>query len=714
MRDRSASKAGSGSGLGLAAPSRPLQKPSSRSPLATGPSPRPATDAPIPSPFPLLATPYQPHRQARKEYGIPFHGQRIYRRAQFIREFNFNTFAGLFCSYHFEILARSTLIGFRSIDLQHIGLPFSDHLLQILMSSRQLSRLTLGRGMHIPVEVLAYLESCFEDLTELRLIDCPDSMGDNELEQILRCCSRLETLEIHGEVFTDKSLAWIAKSCVNLEVLILEAPKITSSVIEQIAASCPKLKSWTLLDCMALDNTAIEALQHRYCRVNPSSRYAKRLSALMPPALDCFQGLALDHPLPMTVPSNYHPDSYPYLTAGDGADRQSMLTSMSQAGAFATSRYPSSTVSSPSTSSISSHVSDTDHVPSTTGGSTQVAAGSATKTTHPRFSLDRLNEEFMAQTLAPPHPGTGTGFNFGSRTMGTGMLTSIDFRDCGGIRPETVNHFLRTQASSLERLSLGGPSITDDAMDALTKIPFLHLTSLGLYRCTEISDEAMVSVLFNCDTIQELTIFGCNFTLSSFMAISAHLNGLEQLHLEHVGLIMNEAVQEILFRCKQLRVLKLWHCRNLTQDLFMSDLSPCPGLEELEYMDKFPRPYSDGSWEAQMRFLRSIIVRFECLRVLRLTKMADQYIPIQLVSYLCQLDQLEKFFILQSPGLGVVDLKELYKHLPTLTELGVGVSESLSEDDILGFNQAYHRPCVRIYKRMLESSEDFTRYHTTD
>jgi len=79
-------------------------------------------------------------------------------------------------------------------------------------------------------------------------------------------------------------------------------------------------------------------------------------------------------------------------------------------------------------------------------------------------------------------------------------------------------------------------------------------------------------------------------------------------------------------------------------------------------------------------------------------------------SYLCQLDRLEKFTIFQNPGLDIVDIKELKVQLPTLLQIGIGHSETLSDEDVLAFNQLNHRPCIRVYRRMLESSYELDNY----
>lgn len=80
------------------------------------------------------------------------------------------------------------------------------------------------------------------------------------------------------------------------------------------------------------------------------------------------------------------------------------------------------------------------------------------------------------------------------------------------------------------------------------------------------------------------------------------------------------------------------------------------------------------------------------------------------MSYLCQLDRLEKFSIFQNPCLDVIDLKELQSRLPTLIEVGVGQSDKLSEEDILRFNQSNHRPNVLVYRRLLESCDELATY----
>ncbi|KAF9436767.1 hypothetical protein BGZ76_003040 [Entomortierella beljakovae] len=194
----------------------------------------------------LLPTIYPPFRE-RKGYGIPFHGQKLHHRAQFIREIDFKSLIGAISNHHFEILARSTKIGFRALDLRTVQLPFSTHLLSILQNSRSLRKLCLSK-MHIPVEGIVYLEQCFSTLAELRY-DFPDTMCDNELGLILRHCTQLRILEIRGEYITDDSLSWIAKSCLELETLVIEAPLMTDSVVIQIATACTRLNSWSLIDC---------------------------------------------------------------------------------------------------------------------------------------------------------------------------------------------------------------------------------------------------------------------------------------------------------------------------------------------------------------------------------------------------------------------------------------------------------------------------------
>ncbi|KAG0369376.1 hypothetical protein BGZ54_010134 [Gamsiella multidivaricata] len=518
----------------------------------------------------LVPTPYRPHQQ-RKEYGIPFHGQRIYHRAQFIRSIDFGALVSVLSTHHFEILARSTKLGFRTLDLRRIRLPFSNHLLSILMNSKALRQLTLGH-LDIPLEALVYLEPCFSGLKELRLVDCPDTMGDAQLSMVLRHCSQLTVLELQGNSFTDESLCWIGKACVELEVLVIGAPKMSDAVVEQIAAACTRLRSWTFVDCTSLQDATVEALEQN------------------PP--------------------------------------------------FALTRYASTLRNS-------------------------------------------------AATL--------------------GKLSTIHFRNCSGIRPQLISSFLRSQPG-LEYLVLGGSSITDEALESLTETPLAQLDSLSLIDCGEISDESMVAVMFNCNRVKKLTIFGSHFTLRTFSSISLHLTQLEELHLEHVPLVMNESLQDILVRCRGLRALRLWHCRNVTQDLFADHASPCASLEVLEYMDKFPRPYADDGCDTQVRFLQSLVIQCERLRVLRLAKLADTWVPVNLVSYLCQLDRLEKFTILQNPGLDLIDLKELKARLPTLVHIGVGVSDSLSKEDLVTFAQSHHRPGVQMYDRMLESSDDLQSY----
>ncbi|KAG0199151.1 F-box and leucine-rich repeat protein 4 [Mortierella sp. GBA30] len=621
----------------------------------------------------LLPTPYRPYKQP-KEYGIPFHGQRIYHRAQFIRHIDFSALVSSLSMYHFEILARSSKIGFRSLDLRLIRLPFSEHLLSILMNSKGLRQLALAH-MHIPTEALVCLEPCFQELTELRLIDCPDSMQDQELSLILQQCPRLRILEIHGESFTDESLQWIGRTCLDLETLIIEAPKMTDAVVEHIAQKCSRLWSWSLVDCTNLMDETMDALEQKYAMdrwsmmaLSNGGRIANdgegdgsgggRATALLVPPI-----VTIDHVISADIHGEHH--------LSHSQSHYSSSASSTTTTTFSASS--SSTISSPS-SSVSSH------------------SDSETSSSGFNFPLH--------------HKGRSVAVDRYMSVLGSsaiqGALSRIEFRNCMAISPKLISNFLRTQPR-LEHLILGGISITDEALDSMTEIPFTRLQSLGLYDCGEISDETMVALMFNCcDRMKRLTLFGSNFTLQTFSSISLHLNQLEELHLEHVPLIMNESIQGILMKCLRLRVLKLWHCRNLTQDLFTDQLNVCPGLEELEYMDKFPRPYADDGWVTQVRFLQSLVIRFEGLKVLRLAKLADNWVPV--------LDRLEQFTILQSPGIDLLDLKELKERLPTLLQVGIGFWDTLSNEDVLGFNQTNHRPCVRVYRRMLESTDELINY----
>ncbi|KAG0311583.1 hypothetical protein BGZ99_010069 [Dissophora globulifera] len=535
--------------------------------LGEFPSSLPFPDASvIPS---LVPTPYRPF-QLPKEYGIPFHGQRIYHRAQFIRHIDFNALAGAISIHHFEILARSSKVGFRSLDLRKVQIPFSGYLLSILINSKSLRQLALC-NMHIPLDALVFLEPCFRCLVELRLINCPSSMGDAELSQILRYCSQLQVLEIRGESFTDESLCWISKTCHKLETLVVETPRLTDTVIKKITKSCVHITSWSFINCAALSDMTVETLKRTY------------------PGFASRPHPALNHKRP-----------------------------------------------------------------------------------------DRERREYRVKLL---------GIFLIHFII---IICIIDLQPCQ--RGFFLAALVFTPSPDTQPFICTGPS-------------------LALLDCGEISDETMVAVMFNCNQIRKLAIFGSTFTLRTFSSISLHLCDLEELHLEHVPLIMTESLQDILVKCMRLRKLKLWHCRNLTQDLFTDLWTPCSNLSELEYMDKFLRPCADDGWEAQVvRFLRSLVIRFEKLKILRLTKLADTWVPVNLVSYLCQLDRLEQFTILQNPGLDLRDLKELKEDLPSLIHIGVGISETLSVEQLNEFAKSNHRPGVLMYGRMIESSEELEKY----
>ncbi|KAI8346848.1 hypothetical protein B0O80DRAFT_466817 [Mortierella sp. GBAus27b] len=585
--------------------------------------------SPIPRSSTLVATPHRP-QDRRKEYGIPFHGQRVYHRAQFIRRIDFGTLASVLSMDELEVLARSSKLGFRSLDLRNVRQPFSNHLLSILINSRSLKELSLGYA-HIPIDAVILLESCLNGLIELRLMNCPESMGDTELSMILKHCPKLKILQVEGDSFTDDSLNAISKICLDLETLVIRAPKMTDQVVEQIAVACTRLRSWRLENCANLLDATIDSLERRYHNSD------NRMSPL----------------------------------------------------------YGHSVMNS-SNNNTCSLLQDTARLGSTLADSAISGIPTPDSSTFMNYhDLDHIVSHRFSSTLE-------------YSTTATGRLTTIELRNCTGIRPQLISNFLRSQLG-LEHLVLGGNSITDEALDSLIETPLVRLQSLELIDCGEISDETMVPVMYNCDLITKLVIFGSCFTLRTFSAISQYLPRLEELHLERVPLIMNESLQDILTKCSRLRILKLWHCRNLTQDLFTDDQTQCETLEELEYMDNFQRQYKIND-SMQVRFLTSIVTRFEKLKILRLAKLGDSSTSLNLVSYLCQLDQLEKFTLLQNPGLDCANLKELKQKLPMLTHIGVGISDQTSEGELLKFATTNLRPGVQMYKRMLESSSELDQF----
>ncbi|KAF9310819.1 hypothetical protein BG003_008065 [Podila horticola] len=653
----------------------------------------------------ILPTPYRPHCPP-KEYGIPFHGKRSYHRAQFIRTLDLHAVAGYLSLHHLEILARSSRIGLRALDLHTIQLPFSEHLLAILVASKQLRSLTLGPIELPPVEDLSYLKPCLSSLTELRLMSCPDTVDDAALGFLLRHSPQLRQLEVHGEKFTDRSLEFIATTCVELESLVLETPLMTDVLIAQITTGCTKLRSWRLIDCTALSETTVELLETMYDWDKTPKGIRGGFAGLLTGSPSSIASLA-------------------------GATGTMSLATSSSSTSLSSSATPISQSSSPSSSasslSISAHLeSDVSQAHKShqqrQGSHNSMSSGSGGGANGEEHSfileqqLSSQQQYRQQQLLLQPTAG----------------LSTLEFRNCIGIHPVAINSILRAQPR-LEHLTLGGPKITDEALTCLTEVAYPHLRTLELFDCSEVSDETMVATLFNCDRLTKVGIRGSNFTYRTFSGIAMHLEMLEELHLEHVRLIINQTLQDIMLRCSQLRVLKLWHCRNLTQDLFTDQMDPVSSLEVLEYMDKYTRLFNQpgrdqpgggrpggagaagGSganvgWEPQVRFLQTLVIRFENLRVLRLGKIAETYVPVNLVSYLCQLDRLEKFSIFQNPCLDLLDLKELQSRLPTLTEVGIGQSDKLSEEDILRFNQSNHRPNVLVYRRLLESSDELATY----
>ncbi|KAG0011654.1 hypothetical protein BGZ82_002925 [Podila clonocystis] len=363
----------------------------------------------------ILPTPYRPHCPP-KEYGIPFHGKRSYHRAQFIRTLDLHAVSGYLSLHHLEILARSSRIGLRALDLQTIQLPFSEHLLAILVASKQLRSLTLGPIELPPVEDLSYLKPCLGSLTELRLMSCLDTVGDTVLGFLLRHSPQLRQLEIHGEKFTDRSLEFIATTCVELESLVLEAPLMTDVVIAQITTGCTKLRTWRLIDCTDLSETTVELLETMY----DWDKTPKGIRG-------GFAGLLTGSPSSIASLAGAT-GTMSLATSPSSTSLSSSVTLMSQ------SSSPSSSSSSISTSTHSeSDVSQSHKSHQQRQGSNNSMSNSGSGTNREESLLEQhiqlSSQQQYQQLLLQPTAG----------------LSTLEFRNCIGIHPIAINSILRAQ-----------------------------------------------------------------------------------------------------------------------------------------------------------------------------------------------------------------------------------------------------------------------------
>ncbi|KAF8931632.1 hypothetical protein BGZ47_011748 [Haplosporangium gracile] len=65
---------------------------------------------------------------------------------------------------------------------------------------------------------------------------------------------------------------------------------------------------------------------------------------------------------------------------------------------------------------------------------------------------------------------------------------------------------------------------------------------------------------------------------------------------------------------------------------------------------------------------------------------------------------------MQNPRIDYTDLSDLAANHRTLLQIGVGPSKSLTEQQINSFNDSQYQPCIRLYKRPIESSEELESY----
>ncbi|KAG0238354.1 hypothetical protein BGW42_005587 [Actinomortierella wolfii] len=463
-------------------------------------------------------------------------------------------------------------------------------------------------------------------------------MYDPELAFILQAARQLTILEIRGDNFTDDSLQLISTLGPSLKQLTLQTPKLLDNALGEIFNSCRGLKALSLEDCDLLRDEALLALIEAFEQEQTNMSHEESPDNL--PQQPTMDRLKV---------SETHMST---LTPSPSSSRPSSCNSVA-------------TVASPTYSTFSSSPPDlTD------------------------LSLHHLPSNSKFPTL-----------EWNRRSQ----LTSLTILRCSHLAPALISQLIG-QCPLLESVALGGSAITDDAFKSLIHQPFLHLKRLSLDDCPEVTDDAAMSVFFNCDIITDLTIRESNFTKHTFDAIAACLwPCLERLYLENVRLVLNASVEAILDNCKNLRSLRLWNCRLLTLDLFSDEAaSPCPLLEELEFMDKYARPtptmriqeqdeFAPGSGDNPQDYTDHAMERYDY---------DDRR----------QTESLERFTIIRNPGISVDTIKELARLLPSLVEFGCALNTVAQQNEATFHNMTCRKPRIRTFNSMFETREKFRLY----
>ncbi len=156
---------------------------------------------------------------------------------------------------------------------------------------------------------------------------------------------------------------------------------------------------------------------------------------------------------------------------------------------------------------------------------------------------------------------------------------------------DSTFRYLITLCPHLKRLSLDGNSqLGYSALGELKKLPYLH--ALDLSHIEQLKDEDFTVILKACRELSELKLVACRqLTRNTFFELGRQLPNLIKLDLSRCS-ITDIALLEITLRCRQLCILKLNRCEELSEKGILQAVSEAHSLQKLELGGRKLSPYA--------------------------------------------------------------------------------------------------------------------------
>ncbi len=135
-----------------------------------------------------------------------------------------------------------------------------------------------------------------------------------------------------------------------------------------------------------------------------------------------------------------------------------------------------------------------------------------------------------------------------------------------------ILHFIAQKASSLTALDFSRTTISDEALEAVTKIDELCLKEIRLAHCEEITDLGIKKLCMKQPLLISLDLAQCvGLTNATITAITTHLQGLRYLSLDKCRQVTDYGVGQ-LHKLGKLEKLQLASCYTVTSEGLVAGL----------------------------------------------------------------------------------------------------------------------------------------------